>query len=161
MIDAGLRFELEQFLYREARLADESRYAEWEALWTGDEGLYWVPSRPDVDPATQVSHIYDNRARIATRVRQLCSGSRYSQLPVSPMRRVLSNIEMSAIDDGYELAANVVLYELAIQTTRDINIWVGRAVYRVRRVDDDLRMFYKRVDLINAAEPIPNLAFLL
>ena len=34
------------FLYREARLADEARYAEWEALWT-DDGVYWVPATTD------------------------------------------------------------------------------------------------------------------
>ena len=30
------------FLFREARLADESRYAEWESL-VEDDMLYWVP----------------------------------------------------------------------------------------------------------------------
>ena len=36
------------FLYREARLADEARYAEWLALWTED-GVYWVPATTDPD----------------------------------------------------------------------------------------------------------------
>ena len=34
---------VEQFLYREARYADECDYDAWEALWT-DDALYWVPS---------------------------------------------------------------------------------------------------------------------
>ncbi len=34
------------FLYREARLADEARYADWLALWT-DDGVYWVPATTD------------------------------------------------------------------------------------------------------------------
>src|SRR5215218_6525084 len=38
--------EVEQFLYREARFADESDYDSWEALWT-DDGLYWVPAGND------------------------------------------------------------------------------------------------------------------
>ena len=39
------------FIYTEARLADESRYAEWEALWD-DDAVYWVPASPtgDTDP---------------------------------------------------------------------------------------------------------------
>ncbi len=42
--------EIAQFLYREARLADENDYDGWEALWT-DDALYWVPSGgADVDP---------------------------------------------------------------------------------------------------------------
>ena len=59
--DAEYRAVVE-FLYREARLADEARYAEWLALWT-DDGVYWVPATtdPDADPDTHISHIYDNR----------------------------------------------------------------------------------------------------
>ena len=81
------------FLYKEARLADESRYDDWEALWE-DDGVYWVPATTSdaADPLRQISHIYDNRARIATRVKLLTSGYRYSQVPASSLRRVISNI---------------------------------------------------------------------
>lgn len=42
--------QVEQFLYREARYADEHDYDAWEALWT-DDALYWVPaSDPDAAP---------------------------------------------------------------------------------------------------------------
>lgn len=34
--------QIEAFLYREARLADESRYEAWEAL-VDDDMYYWVP----------------------------------------------------------------------------------------------------------------------
>ena len=34
------------FIYTEARLADESRYAEWEALWD-DDAVYWVAGVSD------------------------------------------------------------------------------------------------------------------
>jgi ethylbenzene dioxygenase beta subunit len=36
--------EVEQFLYREARLLDERRYDEWMAL-LADDLHYWVPTR--------------------------------------------------------------------------------------------------------------------
>ena len=67
------------FLYREARLADEARYAEWLALWT-DDGVYWVPATTDpvADPERHLSHVYDNRARIETRVKLLQTGVRYA-----------------------------------------------------------------------------------
>ncbi len=38
----GEASRVEQFLYREARYADEHDYDAWEALWT-DDALYWVP----------------------------------------------------------------------------------------------------------------------
>ena len=111
------------FLYREARLADEARYAEWLALWT-DDGVYWVPAttEPDPDPERQLSHVYDNRARVETRVKLLQTGVRYSQEPASRMRRLVSNIEVEAADGGELVAgSNFLLAELAVQAGRELH----------------------------------------
>jgi 3-phenylpropionate/cinnamic acid dioxygenase small subunit len=151
------------FLYKEARLADEARYAEWEALWT-DDAIYWVPAttNPNVDPTRQISHIYDNRARIATRVKLLQSGYRYSQEPASLMRRLISNIEVEKMDNGEFVAgANFLLAELSIQAHHETHLWAGRTTHTLRRVDGQLRMVEKKIVLINAAEPLPNLSFLI
>jgi 3-phenylpropionate/cinnamic acid dioxygenase small subunit len=152
-----------EFLYREARLADEARYAEWLALWT-DDAVYWVPatSDPDADPERRISHIYDNRARLETRIKLLQTGHRYSQEPASPMRRLISNIETEEGPDGVLVASsNFVLAELSIQAKAEMHWWVGRAMHHLRRVDGALRMQLKKVVLINAAEPLPNLSFLI
>ncbi len=91
--EPGLR-EIEQFVYREARYADEHDYDAWEALWT-DDALYWVPAGGDLaEPGGQMSVIYDNRNRITTRLNQLRTGRRYAQSPPSALRRVISNIEV-------------------------------------------------------------------
>ena len=152
-----------EFLHREARLADEARYAEWHALWT-DDGEYWVPASadPDADPDTQISHIYDNRARIGTRVKMLQTGYRLSQEPASLMRRLVSNIEVRTAENAELVAeSNFILGELAIQAKRELHWWVGRTMHRLRRVDGALRMSEKKVVLVNAAEPLPNLSFLI
>jgi benzoate/toluate 1,2-dioxygenase beta subunit len=150
------------FVYKEARLADEARYAEWLALWT-DDGVYWVPATtdPGADPDKHISHIYDNRGRIETRIKLLQTGHRYSQEPPSLMRRLISNIEAAA--DGAELVAesNFALAELAIQAKREMHWWVGRTTHRLRRVEGELKMCRKKVVLVNAAEPLPNLSFLI
>ena len=151
------------FLYREARLADEARYAEWESLWT-DDGVYWVPATadPDVDPDRQISHIYDNRHRIATRVKLLQTGLRFSQEPASLMRRLISNVEVE-VRDGGELVAgsNFILAELSVQAKHETHLWAGRATHVLCRVGGELRMRRKTVVLLNAAEPLPNLSFLI
>ncbi len=68
--------EVTQWVYREARLQDEHRYDEWEALWT-DDGIYWVPANGEGgDPEQEMSIIYDNRSRIALRIRQFHTGNR-------------------------------------------------------------------------------------
>ena len=157
------RSAVAEFLYIEARLADEARYAEWLALWT-DDAVYWVPATtdPEADPEKHLSHIYDNRARLETRVKLLQTGHRYSQEPPSHMRRLISNIEV-AKDEEDELVAgsNFLLAELSIQARHETHWWVGRATHRLRRVDGELRIRSKKVVLINAAEPLPNLAFLI
>ncbi len=152
-----------EFIYREARLADEARYAEWLALWT-DDGVYWVPATtdPGADPDKHISHIYDNRGRIETRIKLLQTGYRYSQEPASLMRRLVSNVETSPAENGEVVAgSNFVLAELAIQAKRELHWWVGRTTHRLRRVGGELRMCHKKVVLVNAAEPLPNLSFLI
>jgi 3-phenylpropionate/cinnamic acid dioxygenase small subunit len=164
LVAEDLRREIEAFLYLEARLADESRYAAWEALVT-DDMHYWVPKgAADYDPAERLSYINDNRARLATRIRQLKSGLRHAQTPVSPMRRIVSNIEVLAADDvagTYTVASNFVLYELAVQAGTSLRVWPGRTTHRLRRVDGELRMSQKIVELVAASAPQFNMAFLI
>jgi hypothetical protein len=57
--------------------------------------------------------------------------------------------------------SNFILGELAMQARHEMHWWVGRASHRLRRVDGALRLAAKTVVLINAAEPLPNLGFLL
>jgi len=163
MLSEADRRAVADFLYLEARLADEARYAEWLALWT-DDGVYWVPATgdPGADPERHLSHVYDNRARLDTRVRLLQTGVRHSQEPASLMRRLISNIEVEAAgSDELVAGSNFVLAELAVQATHELHWWAGRATHRLRRVDGALRMCRKTVVLVNAAEPLPNLAFLI
>ena len=154
---------VEAFLYKEARFADEARYADWEALWT-DEAVYWVPATtdPEIDPNTHISHIYDNRQRIATRVKLLQSGHRYSQEPASSMRRLISNIEVEKNgDDTFVVGSNFLLVELSIQAKHETHVWAGRTTHTLRWVDAALKMSRKKVVLVNAAEPLPNMSFLI
>lgn len=158
------RSEVEQFLYREARLADESQYDEWEALWT-DDALYWVPvGGQGGDPRREMSVIYDNRNRISTRLKQLRTGRRYAQAPQSNLRRLISNIEFlggvpnpdGAID--LEVGANFLAIE---SRARDTHLWGGRVTYRLRRDGDTLRLVYKKVVLVDNDRPLPTLGFLI
>jgi 3-phenylpropionate/cinnamic acid dioxygenase small subunit len=163
MLSGDTHAAVAAFLYKEARLADEARYAEWLALWT-DDGVYWVPATTDleVDPDRHLSHVYDNRARLETRIKLLQTGVRHSQEPASRMRRLISNIEVEAADnDELVSESNFVLAELAVQARRELHWWAGHATHRLRRVDGALRMSRKTVVLVNAAEPLPNLAFLI
>jgi 3-phenylpropionate/cinnamic acid dioxygenase small subunit len=152
-----------EFLHREARLADEARYGEWHALWT-DDAVYWVPATTDpaADPEKHLSHIYDNRARLDTRIKLLQTGHRYSQEPASLMRRLISNVEIDKDANGELVAAsNFILAELSVQARHEMHWWVGRTTHHLRVVGGELKMSRKKVVLVNAAEPLPNLSFLI
>lgn len=151
------------FLYKEARLADESRYNEWEALWE-DDAIYWIPATAsgEADPEREMSILYDNRTRIATRIKMLKTGVRYSQTPPSPMRRLIANIEVEKTPPGeFVAASNFLLLEMSVQAAPQLVLWGGRAVHKLRLVNGELKMFFKKVMLVNAAEPLPNLTFLI
>lgn len=154
---AADRAAIEKFLFREARLADEHRYDEWEALWT-DDALYWVPMGDNPDPETHISYIFDNRARLASRIRQLKTGRRHSQAPPSALRRLISNVEVEPRAEELSVTSNFIL----IEARRGALItWAGQTEHRLRRVGDDFRIAAKTVRLVNSAEPISNMAFLI
>ena len=158
-VDVDLLRSVEQFLFLEARLADEGDYDGWEALWT-DDGVYWVPANgDDIDPTSQMSILFDNRSRIALRVRQLKHDKRHAQNPRSRLRRILGNIEVLDRDDGdVVVGANFFVYE---SRQRGTAIWGGRTEYRLRLVDGSWRMARKKVMLVDNDRPLATLAFLV
>lgn len=141
----------------------------------------------DYEPDSRVSFLNDNRNRLTTRIQQLMSGRRYSQVPQSPMRRIISNIQILAVHPGeggdsgdgseggeggdgseggdsgdeYEVGSNFVLYEHAVQATNDMHIWVGRTTHRLRRTPDGLRIARKKVEFVNSTSALPNMAFII
>lgn len=157
--DSELMHDVEQFLFREARLADEHRYEEWEELWT-DDAIYWVPANGEnIDPEKEMSIIYDNRSRIGLRVRQLLSGKRYTQDPRSSLRRIIGNIELLGRDgDDIRVAANSIVFE---SSQRGETIWGARNEYTLRREDDGFRLARKKVALVNNDRAIYTMSFII
>jgi 3-phenylpropionate/cinnamic acid dioxygenase small subunit len=151
--------EILAFLYLEARLADEGRYSEWEALWDDDDNVvYRVPMHPDDDPRTTLAYVNDNRRRIKSRVAQLNTGNRHSQTPPSVMRRVISNSEVIDDTDGLiTVESNFALFEYRIRQ----RFWAGRVSHTIRRCPDGPRLVRKIVHLIDAGGPVETLAFLI
>lgn len=149
---------VEQFLYLEARLQDEHRYAEWEALWVTGEARYWVPMSDDRNPKTQISYINDNRERLASRIRQLITGRRHAQMPQSRTRRVISNIEVERHGAELHASSNFILVESRRGNT---NLWAGRTLHTLIHRSSELRIREKTILLVNNEDTIPNLAFLI
>ena len=162
MLETSERIVLDQvtaFIYRECRLADGHQYEAWEALWA-DDGVYWIPADGDGgDPEAEMSIIYDNRSRIKLRVRQLLTGRHFTQSPRSPLRRVVSNIELLE-DDGsiVHVTSNAIVFEAHV---RGDTVWASRTEYRLRRENGSFRIVLKKVVLANNDRPLFSMAFLM
>jgi len=153
------RHQIENFLYREARLMDEHAYDEWLSLWAEDL-LYWVPcNADDIDPQRHVSIIYDTRPFLEDRIERLKSGVAYAQEPKSRLRRVVSNIEIEEGDNGeVTVYSNFNLTELR-RSRQDT--FAGRTIHKLRPDGDSFKIAYKKVILINNDEVINNMTFLV
>ena len=113
----------------------------------------------DIDPEQGMSIIYDNRSRISLRIKQLLTGKRHTQTPQSRLRRIVSNIELMGEHNGdIAVASNSMVFESSL---RDDTIWAARNEYRLRYVDAELRMAYKKVTLVNNEKPLFTLSFLI
>jgi 3-phenylpropionate/cinnamic acid dioxygenase small subunit len=108
-----------------------------------------------------MSILFDNRSRIALRVRQLKHDKRHAQNPRSRLRRIVGNVELLDGDGqatDLRVGANFIVYE---SRERGTTIWGGRAEYRLRRVDGAWRMAAKKVMLVDNDRPLSTLAFLV
>lgn len=159
--------EAERFLYREARLLDELRLNEWLELFTAD-GLYWLPAtHDDVDPRTSVALIYDDAERRAERVWRTLHTPVLDQNPRSRTVHTVSNVEVEQDADG---TATIYCVQHITELRpggpgqvglNDQNIFTARSTYRMRLVEGEWRITLKKVVLINADQPLFNLAFIV
>jgi benzoate/toluate 1,2-dioxygenase subunit beta len=153
--------DVEQFLYREARLLDEGRFDEWLDLFTSD-AVYWLPAGAgDTDPDRQVSIIYDTRHEMEKRVARLKSGWAHAQDPPSRTHRVVSNVELSESEPAGEgLTASTVMVLFAL-TRHKHAIHSARCEFRLLREGTHWRIARKKVNLLRSNEALDGIPYLV
>jgi p-cumate 2,3-dioxygenase subunit beta len=153
--------EIEQFLYAEAALLDEWRLEEWLALMTPD-ARYLVPplDARDADDRDALFLVADDRRTLASRVRQLLSGTTWAENPRSRTRRLITNVRLLAADD-YEarITANFAVWRFQHEQT---DVYVGRYVDLLVRGASGLMFRERRVELdLETLRPHGKLSFIL
>jgi benzoate/toluate 1,2-dioxygenase subunit beta len=99
------RTEVEDFLYREARLLDDRQWDEWITLYSPDVE-YWMPAWDDddqlvEDPQQHISLIYyPNRDGLEDRVFRIKTERSGASTPEPRTSHNLSNVEITAERDG-------------------------------------------------------------
>ena len=152
------RNSVETFLYREARLMDNHQYDEWLSLWD-DDATYWVPCNgDDIDPAQNVSVIYDRRGQLRSRIQRLKETS-WLREQAPRLKRLISNIEIeSATDSEVIVNSAFILTELHHQKQY---LWAGSTTHTLVTIANSFKIRSKKVVLLNNDEPLPNLLFLI
>ena len=149
---------IEAFLFLEARLMDENRYADWLGLFA-EECEYWIPSNEeDVDPSKHVSIMYCDRSMLNNHIERLIQGKAFAQSPQSRMRRIVGNIEIMEGSDFWQVENNFIIMEVRNHTQR---LHGGRSHYDLVQVGDEIRIKAKRVLLVGIDEHQESVTFLI
>ncbi|MEO7336181.1 MAG: aromatic-ring-hydroxylating dioxygenase subunit beta, partial [Caldimonas sp.] len=132
--------QLLDFVVREARLLDEKRYAEWNALFT-DDAIYWVPLVPDQpDGLNHTSHLYEDKLLRDLRIERLRSPRAFSQQPPTRSHHLLQTPTVESADP----AANAWVVRSEFHYTEsqgdELNMFVGTCHHHLTTVDGALRM---------------------
>ena len=144
--------KVEVFLFTEARLLDERRFEEWMALFA-DDGIYWIPARPDqMDPLGEVSIVYEDCQLLDVRVRRLRHPANYADQPEVRARRVIGNIMIERAEDSVVIVrSNFTASDLQGEVQR---VFVGEYIHTLRPAGDDYKIIQKRVNLLNCDAPM-------
>jgi len=148
--------QLINLVIHEARLLDEKRYAEWNALFT-DDAIYWVPLVPgQPEGLDHTSHLYEDKLLRELRIERLKSPRAFSQQPPTRSLHLLQapTAEPAAPDRGDEQLVRTV-FQYTESQGDEINTFVGVCWHRLVRVDGALRIRQKRVDLLNSDAALP------
>jgi 3-phenylpropionate/cinnamic acid dioxygenase small subunit len=159
--------EVEQFLYREARLLDLRRFHEWLELFT-DDVRYWMTGRSNrypksskaitiLDPERYVEDdltrpdelalLDETKETLAARVARLDSGMAWAEDPPSRTRHIITNIEIepSVSDSELTVYSNFIVYRSRAETEQDF--YVGAREDVLRRVDGAWKIASRRLIL--------------
>src|SRR5262249_16819528 len=136
--------EVEQFLYREARLLDERRFHEWLELLT-DDIRYWMANRTnrypksskaiaildpdryvedDLPKADELAILDEDTRTLDARVARLDTGMAWAEDPPSRTRHLITNIEVGPGDAETELRvySNFFVYRSRSETEQDFYV---------------------------------------
>lgn len=110
--------EVQQFLYREARLQDAQDYRAWLDMLT-DDIHYWMPARPQryrrnerQPKVTDAAYYNDRKIDLELRVSRTETGTCWSEDPATRSAHVVSNIEVELTEhpDEYRVYSLVQVY---------------------------------------------------
>ena len=160
------RAQIEDFLYREARLLDDWDLDAWLTLWAEEGTRYVVPCNdgPDGDPARDLVLIDDDQLRMRLRVERLNSRKAHREYPHSRTNHQVSNVIVGTDEESGPDAELPVTAAFTVWRFRHgkASCYVGRYYHRFIAVGGELRIRSKRSVLdMTELRPAGDLAIIL
>jgi 3-phenylpropionate/cinnamic acid dioxygenase small subunit len=151
---------LEQVV-REARVLDAREYETWLTLFV-PRCIYWVPHHDVVgDPRVEPSLHFDDRRRMGDRVALLRTGYVHAQTPPSRTCRVVSNLECRTVhgdENVVDVHSCLTVHE---QRRARKQLYVGRQFHRLERSENEWKIRYRVLLLLDRDVSQGNTTFIL
>ena len=159
--------EIEQFLYREARLLDSKRFHEWLQLFT-DDIRYWMPVRSTRYPKNSkaiaildgdryeeqelagendLAILDEDKQSLKGRIDRLDTGMAWAEDPPSRTRHIITNIELEegASESELKVYSNYVVYKNRGEKEQDFLVGAREDV--LRRVGGEWKIARRKIIL--------------
>ena len=157
--------EVEQFLYREARLLDERRFHEWLELFT-DDVRYWMVTRSNlyarsskaiailnpgrtVDETTEedgLAILDESKKTLEGRIARLETGMAWAEDPPSRTRHLIGNLEATPLENG-EVSARTAFLVYRSHLETDHQLLSGSRKDMLRQVDGAWKVARRKIVL--------------
>lgn len=152
---------IRDFVYREARLIDEKRFAEWYDLFTED-ARYWIPlTRDQPDGENHTSLMFEDKLLLKVRIERLSNPRSFSQQQPSFCQHVLQapSLEVSDGSSGHWVTRTPFAY---FETQLDTQVVLaGVSWLHLVAVSGELRIQMKKVELLNCDAALPSIQLFL
>ena len=145
---AELVTELQQTLYREARLLDYEKYDEWVAMLAEDLHYHMpaIGTRYRRDPTDQVrdltrmAYYNDGLEDLKKRLRRLATGTAWSEDPATRYVHLIGNVEVERTDDEHEYKVYSTFHAYRSRNERDEDSLSGHREDIWRRTSQGLKL---------------------
>lgn len=161
-----LRYDIEDFLYKEADLLDERRFSEWLDLLS-DDIRYWMPLANNVRygqhwtgemtenvmeytrELKDLAWFDEGKTTLTQRVRQIETGIHWAEEPLSRVSHLISNVEIVEvtpnIDNPLEVVVRCRFFTYRNRLEDEVDMFVGKRKDTLRKIDGNWRIARREI----------------
>lgn len=150
-----LRYEVEQFLCREAELLDARQFEAWLDL-LADDIRYWMPLSRNMAfgewdaeytrEGEDLNWFDEGKFELEQRVKQILTGKHWAEEPVSRTSHIISNLQVDVVADDL-VRARCRFFVYRNRTEVESNLFVGKREDHLRREGESFKIAVRKIFL--------------